>query len=59
MFEYTVRSECTALLNRKHGRFGRIRALASAMRCTNYLLSRAQVFWIAYRKFGKLIRDGV
>jgi len=25
-----VRSKCTALLNRKHGRFGRVRALASA-----------------------------
>ena len=25
-----VRSKCTALLNRKHRRFGRVRALASA-----------------------------
>ena len=30
MFEYTVRSKCTALLNWKHGRCGRIWALASA-----------------------------
>jgi len=38
MFEYTVKSKCTALLNRKHGRFGRIRALASAraLRLTTY-----------------------
>jgi len=33
-----VRSKCTALLNRKHGRFGRVRALASAhvLRLTTY-----------------------
>ena len=33
-----VRSKCTALLNRKHGKFGRIRALASAhaLRLTTY-----------------------
>src|SRR5882724_8971947 len=33
-----VRSKCTALLNWKHGRFGRIRALASAhvLRLTTY-----------------------
>src|SRR5882724_9584599 len=33
-----VRSKCTALLNRKHGRFGRIQALASAhaLRLTTY-----------------------
>src|SRR5882724_9295098 len=30
MFEYTVKSKCTALLNRKHRRFIRIQALASA-----------------------------
>jgi len=28
--KHSVRSKCTALLNRKHGRFRRIRALASA-----------------------------
>ena len=27
---HTVKSKCTALLNRKHGRFGMVRALASA-----------------------------
>ena len=34
----TVRSKCTALLNRKHGRFGRVQALASAhvLRLTTY-----------------------
>ena len=33
-----VRSKCTALLNRKHGRFGRVQALASAhaLRLTTY-----------------------
>ena len=29
-YSISVRSKCTALLNQKHGRFGRVRALASA-----------------------------
>jgi len=52
MFEYTVRSECTALLNRStEGSEGFGRGFSSCA-APNYLLSCAGVFQIVYRKFG-------
>ena len=59
MFEYTVKSECTALLNRNRKYEGVLDVGFSSFAVPNYLLSHVRVFQIAYPKVQNLIQNRV